>query len=180
MSNKTPLLVLAVDLDNTLIKTDMIYVGLKYLVMNKIYLGPKLIWLLLTKGRTYAKKYLFDVTSFSIEDIHFNNAVLNFIRVNRNKYNQTILISGSYCEYVNIIANHINLFDRAVGTSLDTNMVSTNKVIFLKNNYENIVFDYIGDSAKDIPIWESARNAYVVDNSNVLKHLKHINYKIIR
>ena len=48
----------------------MIYIGLKYLLSNKIHLSPKLIWLLfLTKGRTYAKKYLFDVTNFSVKDI---------------------------------------------------------------------------------------------------------------
>lgn len=180
MTNNSSALVLAVDLDNTLIKTDMIYIGLKYLISNKIHLSPKLIWIFLTKGRTYAKKYLFDVTNFSVKDIPFNKEVINFIQRNRNKYTKTILISGSYHEYVNMIANHINLFDKAVGTSLDTNMVGINKVKFLKNKYKNLIFDYIGDSRKDIPIWESARNAYVVDNGNIIQYLKGIDYKIIR
>ena len=35
--------VLAVDLDHTLINTDMIFVGLKYLIFHKIYLLPMLI-----------------------------------------------------------------------------------------------------------------------------------------
>ena len=58
--------ILAVDLDNTLIKTDMIYVGLKFLFIYRIYLLPKLIWLFTFKGKTYAKKYLFDITSYSL------------------------------------------------------------------------------------------------------------------
>ena len=178
MTNNT-VLVLAVDLDNTLIKTDMIFVGLKYLLLNKIYLSPKLIWIFLTKGRTYAKKYLFDVTQFSFKDIIINEKVINFIQRNKNKYTSTILISGSYFKYVNMIAEHINLFDMAVGTSLNTNMVGINKVIFLKHKFNNLIFDYIGDSKKDIPIWESARNAYVVDNGNITQFIKHINYKII-
>ena len=40
-------------------------------------------------------------------------------------------------------------------------------------------FDYIGDSKKDIPIWEASRNAFVVDRGNITKHIKHINYKTI-
>ena len=63
VKNKQPY-ILAVDLDNTLIKTDMIYVGLKFLLNYRIYLLPKLIWLFLFKGKTYAKKYLFDISGY--------------------------------------------------------------------------------------------------------------------
>ena len=58
-------------------------------------------------------------------------------------------------------------------------MISLNKVIYLKKKYGNVIFDYIGDSKKDIPIWEAARTAYVVDNGNILNHIKHIDYQVI-
>ena len=74
------LCILAVDLDNTLIKTDMIYVGIKFVLLYRIYLLPKLIWLFLFKGKTYAKKYLFDITSYSLESITFNQPVIDFIK----------------------------------------------------------------------------------------------------
>ena len=38
--------VLAVDLDHTLIKTDMIFLGIKYLISHKIYLLPVLVFIL--------------------------------------------------------------------------------------------------------------------------------------
>ena len=47
--------VLAVDLDHTLINTDMIFMGLKYLVLHKIYLLPMLIIIFLFKGRPSSK-----------------------------------------------------------------------------------------------------------------------------
>ena len=78
--------ILAVDLDNTLIKTDMIYIGLKFLLIYRIYLIPKLIWIFLFKGKTYAKKYLFDITSYSLKDIIFNQSVVDFIKNNKQKY----------------------------------------------------------------------------------------------
>ena len=46
VKNKQPY-ILAVDLDNTLIKTDMIYIGIKFLLLYRIYLLPKLILLFL-------------------------------------------------------------------------------------------------------------------------------------
>ena len=171
--------ILAVDLDNTLIKTDMIYVGLKFLFFYRIYLLPKLIWLFFFKGKTYAKKYLFDVTSYSVENIIFNQSVIDFITNNKEKYTYTILISGSYYKYVDAISKYLGLFDFSVGTTLETNMISLNKTRYLKDEFGDLIFDYIGDSKKDIPIWESAKTAYVVNNANIISQLKHIKYKII-
>ncbi len=176
--NDTPI-ILAVDLDNTLIKTDMINVGLKFLLLNKIYLFPKLLWTFLYKGKTHAKKYLYHKSRFSIENIVFNEAVINFIRTNKKKYSSTILISGSYHKYVDIFANHIGLFDYSVGTTIDINMVGLNKVKYLNDFFDNSKFDYIGDSKKDIPIWEKARNAYVVNKNNISNYIKHIDHKVI-
>lgn len=178
VKNKQPY-ILAVDLDNTLIKTDMIYVGLKFLFIYRIYLLPKLIWLFTFKGKTYAKKYLFDITSYSMEKIIFNRPVIDFIKNNKEKYTYTILISGSYYKYVDAFSNHLGLFDFSVGTTLETNMISSNKTRYLENKFGDLIFDYIGDSKKDIPIWESAKTAYVVNNSNIASQLKHIKYKII-
>ena len=178
VKNKQPY-ILAVDLDNTLIKTDMIYIGVKFLLLYRIYLLPKLIWLLLFKGKTYAKKYLFDITSYSIEQIVFNQSVIDFITNNKQKYTHTILISGSYYQYVDAISKYLGLFDFSVGTTLETNMISSNKIRYLKDRFGDLIFDYIGDSKKDIPIWESAKTAYVVNNANIASQLKHIKYKII-
>ena len=58
-------------------------------------------------------------------------------------------------------------------------MISSNKIRYLKDRFGDLVFDYIGDSKKDIPIWESAKTAYVVNNTNIVSQLKHIKYKII-
>ena len=78
--------VLAVDLDHTLINTDMIFIGIKYLVLHKIYLLPILIIILFTRGRPSAKKYLYDNTEVSIKELPFNYSVINFIKENCKKY----------------------------------------------------------------------------------------------
>jgi predicted mannosyl-3-phosphoglycerate phosphatase (HAD superfamily) len=122
---------------------------------------------------------LYDNTSVSIKDLPYNNSIISFINANRKNYTHVILISGSYYKYVESIANYLNIFDSYKGTSTTTNMISSNKTTFLKNNFNNFVFDYIGDSKKDIPIWEKSRKAFVVDRKNITKYLKNINYEII-
>ena len=170
--------ILAVDLDNTLIKTDMIFVGLKSLFFKKLYLFPKLLLLLTFKGKTYAKKFLFDNTQFSVTNIPFNNAVIDFIKSNKKHYISTILISGSYYEYVEYIADYLKIFDCRVGTTLGNNMISMNKVKYIRDKFGNTAFDYIGDSKKDIPIWNHTRIAYTV-NKRMLSKIRHLNHKLI-
>ena len=104
---------------------------------------------------------------------------MNFIRNNKSNYIHVILISGSYYKYVESIANYTNLFDSSAGTTLSVNMISHNKINYLKKKFSNNTFDYIGDSKKDIPIWEASRNAFVVDYGTITKYLKHIKYRII-
>ena len=172
--------ILAVDLDHTLIDTDMIWEGLKYILIRGIYNLPKLILLLTFKGKTYAKKFLFDKTNIDIKTLPFNKGVINFINQHKSDYNHIILISGSYHMYVEKIAEHLDIFDSSVGTTLGTNMISENKILFLNQKFKNFVFDYIGDNKKDIPIWEESNIAYVVDNGNIINHIKHIDYKIVQ
>ena len=171
--------ILAVDLDHTLIDTDMIYLGLKYLLLRKVYLFPYLVILLVIKGKTRAKKFLYDHTTISLKKLPFNSSIVNFIKNNKKNYTHIILISGSYYKYVESISNYLNIFDSYAGTTLSINMISFNKIKYLKKNFNNIIFDYVGDSKKDIPIWEASRKAFVVDHGNITKYIKHINYKII-
>ena len=91
----------------------------------------------------------------------------------------SILISGSYYQYVDAISKYLGLFDFSVGTTLETNMISSNKIRYLKDRFGDLIFYYIGDSKKDIPIWESAKTAYIVNDANIARQLKHIKYKII-
>ena len=56
------------------------------------------------------------------------------------------------------------------------NMISMNKVKYIRDKFDNATFDYIGDSVKDIPIWLQARKAYVVNSEKLKTKLKDIDY----
>jgi hypothetical protein len=179
MNSKKKLTVLAVDLDHTLIDTDMIYYGFKQLLVKKLYLLPILFFTYLIKGKTYAKKYLYENSFFEINNIPFNNTLIEYINENKDNYDHIILISGCYYKYVQYIANHLKIFDSTAGTNNKLNMIGVNKIIYLNKKFDNPIFDYIGDSRKDIPIWELSRKVLVVDHGKIKKYISHLNYKIV-
>ena len=179
MNSKKRLTVLAVDLDHTLIDIDMIHYGLKQLLVKKPYLSLILFFTFLFKGKTYAKKYLYENSIFEIKNIPFNNALIEYINEHKDNYDHIILISGSYYKYVQYIADHLKIFDSVAGTNNKLNMISFNKVKYLQEKFNYPIFDYVGDNIKDIPIWELSRNILVVDHGNIKKYISHLKYKIV-
>ncbi len=171
--------VLAVDLDHSLIDTDMVHFGLRQMIYKKVYLIPYLLYLRFFKGKPYAKKFLYKKTYFDVQKLPFNNDLIEYISKEKSKYDHIILISGSYHKYLETICNHLKIFDSYAGTNLDVNMISMNKVKYLNYHFNNPVYDYIGDSIKDLPIWESARRIFVVDHGNILNKISHLNYEVI-
>ena len=171
--------VLAVDLDHSLIDTDMIYLGLRQLIYKKIYLLPYLFYLRFFRGKPHAKEFLYRMTNLDIDKLPFNTELIDFINKEKYKYDHTILISGSYCKYVKSISEHLKIFDSYAGTDLMTNMISENKVKYLNKQFDNPIFDYIGDSIKDLHIWEKSRQVLVVDHGSILNKITHLNYKVI-
>ena len=179
MNKKNNLTILAVDLNHTLIKTDMIHLGIKYILKYKILLVISLLITFIFKGKPGAKKFLYDNTIIDITKLPYNNDVISYINISKQEYDLIILISGSYYKYVQLISNYLNIFDEAVGTTDNYNMISFNKVTYLRNKYPNVTFDYIGDSKKDIPIWNLSRKALVVKRGNILRHIKNLDFKVI-
>ena len=91
MSSPQRLQVLAVDLDHTLIDTDMIYFGLKQIFLKKTYVFPYLFYLLLFKGKPAVKKYLYNNSIFDVNKIPFNEDLIKYYdqvveKRNRNEY----------------------------------------------------------------------------------------------
>ena len=179
MSTKKSITVLAVDLDHTLIHTDMIYLGFHQILFKKFYLIPVLLYLLFIKGKPLAKKYLYDNSTFDLDVVPFNTELIKFIKAEKHNYDHTILISGSYYKYVQRISDYLEIFDSYAGTDLDVNMISHNKISYLNERFNMPIFDYIGDNKKDITVWEASRNVLVVDNGNIKKYISHLKYTII-
>ena len=159
---------LVVDLDGTLCRTDTLHEALLRLVAMdpaKLFRLPG--WL--AEGRAGLKAHLADLGVVDPEELPLNEAVLETLRTAREAGRRTALVSAADHRQVTAVAEATGLFDEAYGSAGGRNLKGAEKAAFLTQHYGPKMFDYIGDSKADLPVWESARQAITVQASPALR-----------
>ncbi len=159
---------LAVDLDNTLIKTDLLYeTGLSLLSASPasaLGLPGALI-----NGKAAFKAYIAERAEIEPENLPYDAAVLQEIETARTEGREVVLVSASDQRYVTRISDHLGIFDGAFGSDGSRNLGGAEKARFLEDRYGAGNFAYIGDAKVDLPIWQSAGEAITIGASRSLQ-----------
>ena len=177
---------LIVDLDNTLINTDLLYESsLGVLKRNPFLAFMFPFWLALGKG--YLKTQLAKRFAINVRDLPYNKTVINYIITNKNKYKQVILATASHEIYAFEIFKYFaatnkkkqqSLFNDFLASNKDFNLSGINKAQKLIELFGKNKFNYIGDRMYDLPVWEASNTAIMTNVSAKViaktKHLKRI------
>ncbi len=165
---QTNLKILSVDLDGTLIKTNLLCETFWSSFSNDLLIPIKALFASF-QGKTYLSKVLLNSSSLNIKSLPYNKAVIEYISNHRAKGGKVALISDINHKIVNNIAEHLNLFDEVYCASSLTNFKGSDK----ENMHEKIFgkrnFDYIGNSSKDIKIWGISNKAITFNAGKSLK-----------
>ena len=163
--------ILFVDLDGTLIKEDLSYLAFSHSLKN--YPLKTLFYLLvfLFKGKPYLKDKISNNFDIPFENLTYNKAAFDFIKEVKNRHRVVYLISGSHQILVDQMGKYLNIFFESFGTRDNFNMVGNNKVQFIKENLKIHDFDYLGNSHKDLPIWQYTKRAIHTNASQELKKI---------
>jgi len=161
--------ILFVDLDGTLIQEDLSDLAFSYSLKNFPFKTLFYLLVFLFKGKPYLKYKISKDFKIPFENLIFNKAAFDFIRDVINRHRAVYLISGSHQVLVDQIAKYLNIFFKSFGTRDNFNMVGSNKVKFIKENLKIHDFDYLGNSHKDLPIWEYTKRAIYTNTSQGLK-----------
>ena len=174
MNNKN----LFVDLDGTLIKSDILYESLLNYFSKDTFAFFKCLYVFLFHGGILAlKKYLYDKSEISFSTLPLNNRVLEYIEIwKKNNKGKVILISASDERILVSINKRINIFDNVHG-SVERNLKGKEKLKKIIDIY-GMYFDYIGNSFDDICIWKKSQQRVVVNSSIFLRCL--LGYKKIK
>ena len=171
---------LFVDLDGTLIKSDLLFECLVPIIKNyfyAIFLAP--FWLL--KGKAYLKDKFSDLVSINPEILPYNNNVLEYIRKEKENGSKIILATASNIKLAKSISDYLGIFDDVMASSKEENLKGKNKLnkikLYIKNNNINKEFSYIGDSEADVKIFNETNIPIVVGNKNVFNKIKSKNDK---
>ncbi len=163
-NNNVPL---CVDLDGTLLRTDLLYESIIYLLKkNFFYIFIIPFWFL--KGRYYTKYKLLQYVSPNVSSLPYNSEIIDFIKREKEKGRTITLVTASAQALAEKVANYLEIFDFVYASKDGINLVHQNKADFLIDRFGYKNFDYIGDSYKDIVVWENSNTAHIVTNDNNL------------
>jgi 4-hydroxybenzoate polyprenyltransferase/phosphoserine phosphatase len=164
----TPNITLVVDLDGTLIKTDILHETF-WSAFSKDWKTPfKALTKLLT-GKAKLKEYLNNICEIDIKSLPYDKTVIEYIKQFRSKGGHTVLVTASNITIAKKIADHLGFFDEVHGSTSSLNLKGEKKMELLISRFGKKKFSYIGDSSVDIPIWKHAFKAISVNAGSSLK-----------
>ena len=160
---------LVVDLDGTLIRTDMMWESLSRLLRrNPLAIFQILFWW--PRGRARLKQELAKRVQIDPAALPYHEKFLAWLRAEKNSGRRLILATASDLKMAQPVAAYVGLFDEVLASDGKTNLRSENKLRTLTAKFGERGFDYAGNSSADFAVWRGARQAVVVNaNAHVLR-----------
>ena len=174
--NSTPLIV---DLDHTLIDTDLLYESsLAVLKSNPLLVFMYPFWFF--NGKGYLKDQLAKRFTIDVTKLPFNDTTIDYIKERKKLGSQVILATASHKYYAFAVAKHVGIFDDVMASNKDFNLSSHNKALKLTERFGFKGFDYMGDHMRDLPVWEASNLSILVNvSTRVIRNTSHLEVLIL-
>ena len=162
-TSATALAPLFVDLDGTLLATDLLWESALELVRNQPLAAFQLpIWLL--RGRAYLKRQIAERVELSVATLPYRAEVLDLLKREREAGRSLILATASERLLAEPVAEHLGLFDGVIASDGTRNLKGSTKLAAIQEwAGSGVPFGYVGDSTADLPIWQAAERVVVVN-----------------
>jgi 4-hydroxybenzoate polyprenyltransferase/phosphoserine phosphatase len=155
----TPLL--CVDLDGTLVSTDTLDECLLRMVRYRPLLLLMLpFWML--RGKAYFKDRVAEATAHLLGPLPYRQSVLDYIRTHANGTEPVVLATAANQRIAEQVSNDLGLFAEVMASDARLNLSGGRKLERMQAYAEGRPLAYMGDHAKDIPIWLACERAIVV------------------
>jgi 4-hydroxybenzoate polyprenyltransferase/phosphoserine phosphatase len=159
---------LCVDLDGTLIHTDMLHESAFGLFKISPWSCIKLPWILLTKGKAGLKEWIANQVEFDPSVLPYNQELIYWLREQQIQGRHLILCTASDRSIAERIALHLGFFDEVIASDGIVNLEGHHKAKVLVARFGEKGFDYVGNSLTDLKVWPYSRKAIVVNASSKL------------
>lgn len=155
---------LCVDLDGTLLRSDLLHESLLSLLShNPIYFFFLPFWLF--KGKAGFKREIAKRVSIPPETLPFDERILELLR--NTSQRPRVLCTASDELLVNPISEYLGLFDEVIASDGKINIAGKHKAEALVSRFGEKGFDYAGNDLVDLHVWEQAASAIVVGNDSL-------------
>jgi len=151
---------LCVDLDGTLIKTDVLWESvLRLLIRNPLYVFVLPLWVI--RGKASLKWHVAQHIQLDITSLPYRKDLLLLLQEELARGRYLVLATACHSSQAQRIAAHLNLFTEVIATE-KLNLRGRAKARCLVERFGHRSFDYAGSSHEDVPVWREARKAIVV------------------
>ncbi len=155
---------LVVDLDGTLVRTDLLVetavLALRY---NPLSAFQMVSWL--AQGRARLKAELARRADLDPAHLPYRRPVLEYLQDERARGRRLLLATAADERVAHAVADRLGLFDEVLASDGRVNLAGEEKRRRLVAELGEKGFDYVGNSARDLPVWRSARRAVLVEPS---------------
>jgi 4-hydroxybenzoate polyprenyltransferase len=159
---------LVVDLDGTLIKTDLLVESVcSRLAQEPLSLFVLPFWLL--KGRAHLKREIAQRVQLDAALLPYRTELVDYLRAEHDKGRAIVLATASDERFAKQVADHLKVFDTVLASDGITNLAAERKRERLVAQFGEKGFDYVGNESHDLAVWSSARKAIVVNPKPRLK-----------
>ena len=159
--NKKPLVV---DLDGTLIRTDILLESFMLLVReNPLVLFLMPFWLL--RGKANLKAQIARRVEVPVAYLPYHDALLDYIRHERGSGREIVLATASNRRYAEAIADHLGVFDAVFASDDTRNLAGDGKRDVLTERYGEGGYVYAANHSVDLKVWRHCDRAIVVGDA---------------
>ena len=154
---------LCVDLDGTLVHTDLVFESAVALLRTNPWLAFALpVWL--ARGKAYLKREIALRIQVNAALLPYNRELVQWISEERERGRATLLVTGSDESLARAVAKHVAIFDSIIGSDGSVNRTGETKLQTLAALYRRD-FAYAGNSRSDLAVWKGCAQAVVVNAS---------------
>lgn len=159
---------LCVDLDGTLIRSDVLLESLVLLIKrNPLYLLLVPFWLL--RGKAALKAQIASRVKLNPAALPYDRELLSWLESERATGRSIWLCTATNRKFAEEIAAHLGLFAGVLASDHESNLAGEAKATQLVERFGDRGFDYCGNERRDLAIWRRARSAIVVNASSQLE-----------
>ncbi len=154
---------LCVDLDGTLIQTDLLIEGTFAVITNRRLVGkwPRM----LATSRAGLKRNVAALAPLDVSILPYNRTLLAYLREQKAAGRKLVLATAADQHVAQAVADHLDLFDEVIASDGERNLKGEAKAQALVARFGPQGFAYAGNDSCDMPVWRAAQSAVVVNAS---------------
>jgi 4-hydroxybenzoate polyprenyltransferase/phosphoserine phosphatase len=153
---------LVVDLDGTLVATDLLWESLFVSLAARPSSALRLPFDL-AAGKARFKERVASRGPVAVEDLPYRQDVLDLVKRRRAEGARTVLATAGDVSIARRVADHLGLFDDVVASDGCRNCKGSAKAEAIRELLGDVPYDYVGDSLADLPLVDSSSRVWLVD-----------------